>query len=73
MSAIGPTLEAFFIERLVGQRRASPHTIASYRDTFRPVSYTHLMPSVSTPPEPLTRENTPRAPPARHNHALGIR
>ena len=35
MSAIGPTLEAFFIERLVGQRRASPHTIASYRDTFR--------------------------------------
>lgn len=35
MSAIGPTLEAFFTERLVGQREASPHTIASYRDTFR--------------------------------------
>ncbi len=35
MSAIGPTLEAFFIERLVSQRQASPHTIASYRDTFR--------------------------------------
>lgn len=35
VSAIGPTLEAFFTERLVGQRRASPHTIASYRDTFR--------------------------------------
>jgi integrase/recombinase XerD len=28
-------LEAFFTDRLVGQRRASPHTIASYRDTFR--------------------------------------
>lgn len=28
-------LEAFFMERLVGQRQASPHTIASYRDTFR--------------------------------------
>ena len=28
-------LEAFFTERLVRQRQASPHTIASYRDTFR--------------------------------------
>jgi integrase/recombinase XerD len=28
-------LESFFTERLVAQRRASPHTIASYRDTFR--------------------------------------
>ena len=35
MSAVGPTLEAFFTERLVGQRGASSHTIASYRDTFR--------------------------------------
>jgi len=34
MSALAPTLEAFFTERLVTQRRASPHTIASYRDTF---------------------------------------
>jgi integrase/recombinase XerD len=34
MSALGPTLEAFFIERLIAQRRASPHTIAAYRDTF---------------------------------------
>jgi site-specific recombinase XerD len=28
-------LEAFFTERLMRQRQASPHTIASYRDTFR--------------------------------------
>jgi integrase/recombinase XerD len=28
-------LEAFFIDRLMRQRRASPHTIAAYRDTFR--------------------------------------
>ena len=28
-------LEGFFTERLMRQRRASPHTIASYRDTFR--------------------------------------
>jgi integrase/recombinase XerD len=31
-----PTLiERFFTERLMRQRRVSPHTIASYRDTFR--------------------------------------
>ena len=34
MSALGPDLEAFFTERLGRQRRASAHTIASYRDTF---------------------------------------
>jgi integrase/recombinase XerD len=31
-----PTLlESFFTKRLIAQRRASPHTIGSYRDTFR--------------------------------------
>jgi len=31
-----PTLlERFFLERLMRQRQASPHTISSYRDTFR--------------------------------------
>jgi len=28
-------LQSFFTERLMNQRQASPHTIASYRDTFR--------------------------------------
>jgi integrase/recombinase XerD len=28
-------IEAFFCKRLISQRRASPHTVASYRDTFR--------------------------------------
>ena len=28
-------LEAFFTDRLMRQREASAHTIASYRDTFR--------------------------------------
>src|SRR3990172_5046682 len=27
-------LETFFTDRLMNQRQASPHTIASYRDTF---------------------------------------
>jgi site-specific recombinase XerD len=35
MSALAPTLEAFFTERLVHQRQASPHTIAAYRDGWR--------------------------------------
>jgi integrase/recombinase XerD len=35
MSALAPTLEAFFTERLVGQRHASPHTVAAYRDSWR--------------------------------------
>ena len=32
---LGPLVETFFCKRLISQRRASPHTIASYRDTFR--------------------------------------
>jgi integrase/recombinase XerD len=28
-------LEAFFTDRPIAQRRVSPHTVASYRDTFR--------------------------------------
>jgi site-specific recombinase XerD len=28
-------LETFFTQRLISQRQASPHTISSYRDTFR--------------------------------------
>jgi site-specific recombinase XerD len=35
MSTLAPCLQAFFTDRLITQRRASPHTIASYRDTFR--------------------------------------
>ena len=35
MTAIAATLEAFFTDRLANQKRASAHTIAAYRDTFR--------------------------------------
>jgi integrase/recombinase XerD len=35
MTALAPTLEAFFISRLIGEKGVSPHTIAAYRDTFR--------------------------------------
>ena len=35
MSPLAPTLQAFFTDRLVRQRQASPHTVAAYRDTMR--------------------------------------
>jgi hypothetical protein len=35
MTAIAATVQAFFTDRLIRQRRASPHTIAAYRDTLR--------------------------------------
>src|ERR1044072_5465581 len=35
MSLLAPTLQAFFTDRLTGQKRASAHTIAAYRDTIR--------------------------------------
>jgi len=35
MSALAPTMQAFFTDRLIRQRQASPHTVAAYRDTMR--------------------------------------
>ena len=35
MSALAPTLQAFFTDRLITQRHVSAHTIAAYRDTLR--------------------------------------
>ena len=34
-TGLAPLLERFFTQRLMQQRQASPHTITSYRDTFR--------------------------------------
>ncbi len=34
-STLPGLLQAFFMDRLMQQRQASPHTVASYRDTFR--------------------------------------
>jgi integrase/recombinase XerD len=35
MTELAPTLQAFFTERLLTQRKVSPHTIAAYRDSLR--------------------------------------
>lgn len=34
-TSLAPLLERFFTQRLMQQRQVSPHTISSYRDTFR--------------------------------------
>jgi site-specific recombinase XerD len=35
MSALAPSLQAFFTDRLIGQRDASPNTIGAYKTSFR--------------------------------------
>ena len=52
MTALAPTLEAFFTERLARQRRASGHTIAAYRDTWR-MLLAHAAQRAGTPPSRL--------------------
>jgi site-specific recombinase XerD len=35
MTTLAPSMQAYFIDRLISQRQASPNTIAAYRHTFR--------------------------------------
>ena len=52
---LAPLLERFFTQRLLQQRQASPHTIASYRDTFRLLlKFAHQR--LHTPPARLSLE-----------------
>ena len=52
MTLIAPTLQAFFTERLIGQRQASPHTVSAYRDCFR-LLFEHLAATTGTTPADL--------------------
>jgi integrase/recombinase XerD len=52
VTLLAPTLEAFFTERLLTQKNASPHTVASYRDCLRLLlGYVHD--TTRTPPSKL--------------------
>ena len=53
-------LEGFFTKRLITQRKASPHTIASYRDTFR-LLLNYIASKLNRAPSKLTLRdlNTP--------------
>src|SRR5438105_9956404 len=54
-TSLAPLLERFFTQRLMQQRQASPHTISSYRDTFRMLlKFAHQR--LHTPPARLTFE-----------------
>jgi site-specific recombinase XerD len=52
MATLAPTLQAFFTDRLIHQRGASPHTIAAYRDTMR-LLLTFAQQRLSKPPSTL--------------------
>lgn len=56
MTALAPLLQAFFVERLARQRDASPHTIASYRDSFK-LLLAFLHEQSGTPPSKLQLED----------------
>ena len=52
---LAPLLERFFTDRLLRQRQVSPHTIASYHDTFRLfLKFAHAR--LHTPPARLSFE-----------------
>ena len=53
---LAPLLQAYFTERLARQRDASPHTIASYRDSFR-LLLAFLHEQTGTPPSKLQLED----------------
>ena len=66
MTAFAPILQAFFTDRLIGQRQASPHTIAAYRDTFRLLLALRRRPAPHTKPSgwtspTWTRRSSPRS------------
>ncbi len=49
-------LEAFFIDRLIHQRQVSPHTIVSYRETFRQL-LRFAQDRLKKPPSQMSLEN----------------
>lgn len=53
MSPVAPTLQAFFTDRLIRQRRVSAKTIESYRDTLR-LLLGYVQDSTGKPPAALS-------------------
>ena len=55
-TTLSPLLQSFFTDRLMNQRQASPHTIASYRDTFR-LLFFFAEERLKKPPSKLTLDD----------------
>jgi site-specific recombinase XerD len=53
---IAPLVQSFFTDHLVRQRRASPQTVASYRDTFR-LLIPHLSQTTGRKPSDLSLDD----------------
>ena len=60
MSALAPTLQAWFTDRLIAQRNVSPHTIRAYRDTLR-LLLDYAQASARTPAMPARHRRARRA------------
>ncbi len=56
ITPLSALLQSFFTDRLISQRQASPHTIASYRDTFR-LLFRFAHRQLKKPPSHLTLED----------------
>jgi integrase/recombinase XerD len=60
VTALAPTLQAYFTDRLLCQRRVSPNTVASYRDAFRLLlSFVHEKTGTSPARLELTQLDAP--------------
>lgn len=68
MSLLAPTLQAYFADRLITQKDASPRTVAAYRDTFR------LLLSFAQPPDSLLAflEGLTIMPTSRHHQLASM-
>ena len=55
MTLLAPTMQAFFTDRLINQKNASPRTICAYRDTMR-LLLTFATETTGTPPSRLDIE-----------------
>jgi integrase/recombinase XerD len=53
---VAPLIQAFFTDHLVRQRRVSPQTVSSYRDTFR-LLVQYLSQTTGRKPSDLTLED----------------
>jgi hypothetical protein len=65
MTALAPSMQAYFTDRLIAQRRASPNTIAAYRHTFQLLLQfvTDRTGTSPSPPRLIGGERTVRSPP----------
>lgn len=56
ITPLAALVQSFFTDRLISQRQVSPHTIASYRDTFR-LLFRFAHRQLNKPPSHLTLED----------------